>query len=234
MYLPIRIASEKQEEIEIVDEGFLDCGATGKFIDQSYAKRQGLELEDLENPIKVYNVDGTLNKRGTIKHYVDLIIQIHGRTCKERFLVTGLGKQKIILEFPWLKKMNPIINWEKGTLEWRPYKVTIIKQEKQLRTTATIVEEEDREAHLNSTQNPLDNDELSLLISSITGDMDDSAWINSKSTTATKIQAEINSMKKILLWKNKFQKNFTSTSISFQKKKQHDFLNLDHGITRSK
>ena len=34
-------------------------------------------------------------------------------------MVTGLGKHRIILEFPWLKKMNPIIDWQKETLEWR-------------------------------------------------------------------------------------------------------------------
>ena len=233
MYLPIRIASEKQKEIEIVDEGFLDCGATGKFIDQNYTQRQGLELEKLEEPIKVYNVDGTLNKRGTIKYFVDLIIQIHGRTCKERFLVTGLGKQKIILGFPWLKKMNPIINWEKGTLEWRPYKVTILKREKQLRTTATIVEEEDQEAHLNSTQNPLDDNELSLLISSITGDTDDSTWVNSKSTTATKIQAEINSKKKILPLEEQIPKEFHEYLDVFSEEKAARFpepRSWDHKI----
>ena len=81
MYLPMKISSEKQTGIEIVEEGFLDCGATGKFIDQNYTKGKGLKTEPLKEPIKVYNVDGTLNKRGTIRQYVDLNIEIHGRTC---------------------------------------------------------------------------------------------------------------------------------------------------------
>ena len=90
----MKISSEKQAGIEIVEEGFLDCGATGKFIDQNYTRDKGLKTEPLKEPIKVYNVDGTLNKQGTIRQYVDLNIEIHGRTCKERFLVTGLGRQK--------------------------------------------------------------------------------------------------------------------------------------------
>ena len=61
MYLPMKILSEKHG-IEIVEEGFLDCRATGKFIDQNYAKSIGLKLEQLDDPIKVYNVDGTPNK----------------------------------------------------------------------------------------------------------------------------------------------------------------------------
>ena len=88
----MKILSEKQTGIEIVKEGFLDCGATasGKFIDQNYTRDKGLKMESLKEPIKVYNVDGTLNKQGTIQQYVDLNIEIHGKTCKEQFLVTGL------------------------------------------------------------------------------------------------------------------------------------------------
>jgi hypothetical protein len=49
----MKATSEKQKEIEIVEDGFLDCGATGKFIDQHYAKAKGLELETLDKPLKV-------------------------------------------------------------------------------------------------------------------------------------------------------------------------------------
>ena len=62
MYLSMKISSEKQKGIEIIEEGFLDCGATGKFIDQNYTKDKGLKTEPLDQPVKVYNVDGTLNK----------------------------------------------------------------------------------------------------------------------------------------------------------------------------
>ena len=68
---------------------------------------------------RVYNVDGTPNKWGTIRYYVDLKIEVHGQTQKERLLVTGLGKHRIILGLPWLCETNPIIDWRKGTLEWR-------------------------------------------------------------------------------------------------------------------
>ena len=70
----MKISSEKQKGTEIVEEGFLDCRATGKFIDQNYAKDKGLKTEPLDQPVKFYNMDGTLNKRGTIHQYVDLDI----------------------------------------------------------------------------------------------------------------------------------------------------------------
>jgi hypothetical protein len=36
-----------------------------------------------------------------------------------RLLVTGLGKQKVILGFPWLAQENPDINWTTGEFKWR-------------------------------------------------------------------------------------------------------------------
>ena len=44
---------------------------------------------------------------------------INRRTMDIRLLVTGLGKQKIILGFPWLSQENPEINWKTGKFKWR-------------------------------------------------------------------------------------------------------------------
>ena len=216
MHLPMKLSSEKQKEIEIVEEGFLDCGAGGRFIDQNYIRTKGLEKERLPEPIKVYNVDGTPNKQGTIKYYIDLNIEVHGRKQKERLLVTGLGRHKIILGLPWLRKANPIIDWEKGTLEWRETTMDKKQPEKEtrIRTPVMITEEEDEEEYLNSTQNPLDNNELALLVSAITGEMDNDLWINAKMSTATEIQAELNLKKKIVPLEEQIPKEF------------HEFLDI--------
>jgi hypothetical protein len=34
-------------------------------------------------------------------------------------MVTGLGKQKIILGFPWLNEHNPDIDWKTGRITWK-------------------------------------------------------------------------------------------------------------------
>ena len=213
MNIPLRLSSEKQKGIVIVEEGFLDSGAGGKFIDQNYARAKKLETEPLIRPIQVYNVDGTTNKKETIRRYVDLNIEVHGQTRKERLLVTGLGKQKIILGYPWLRETNPMIDWKKGTLEWRQPKLQ--EKETQIRTTVTILEEEeDDEEYLNLTQNPLDSSELALLVSSITCEMDNDIWINAKMSTATEIQAELNLKKKKLPLEEQVPKEF------------HEFLDI--------
>ena len=76
----------------------------------------------LEEPLRVVlNVDGTENKKGTIKDYVELNLKINRRKSLEQLLVmvTGLGKEKIILGFPWLTDHNPDINWKTGQFSWR-------------------------------------------------------------------------------------------------------------------
>lgn len=41
------------------------------------------------------------------------------------FLITNLGGEDIILGLPWLWKVNPEIDWEKGRLSVKPPRVDI-------------------------------------------------------------------------------------------------------------
>ena len=76
IFVPINIGSRKQ-----IIETLINCGAGGLFIDQNFAKK--FKVEYLEEPIKAFNVDGTKNKKGTIKSYVDLEFQIEHKKFKE-------------------------------------------------------------------------------------------------------------------------------------------------------
>ena len=115
--LPIEIKKSEYESVETL--ALIDSGAGGKFINRKYAERLGLPIQTLEKSIMARNVDGTLNKTGTITSYVDLAVKIDGRIMDIQLLVTGLGNQKIILGFPWLNKHNSDINWKTGEFKWR-------------------------------------------------------------------------------------------------------------------
>src|ERR1700678_4495732 len=54
-----------------------------------------------------------------IKQYVDLSFTINEKSQTQRLFLTVLGKQRIILGFPWLQKQNPIINWRTGEFHWQ-------------------------------------------------------------------------------------------------------------------
>ena len=123
--IPFSIAAGTDKKI-VETTALIDSGAGGQFIDQNFAKN--FEVKKLEKPLKAYNVDGTENKQGTIKNYVDLKFKIGTKTFTEQFMVTGLGKQKVILGFTWLNKHNPDINWKTGRINWKQCDSERIKQ----------------------------------------------------------------------------------------------------------
>ena len=93
--IPVKIEFENKS-VETLS--ILDSGAGGEFINQNYVKTLKLPLLNLKTLIPAINVDGTLNKKGTIKQYVNLNMEIFGQKQIIRLLVTGLGKQKILLD----------------------------------------------------------------------------------------------------------------------------------------
>ena len=55
MMLPIQITSDNEPGMEIA-EALLDSGASGKFIDEDYARDIHVEKKDLRKPITNYNL----------------------------------------------------------------------------------------------------------------------------------------------------------------------------------
>ena len=203
MSIPLKIKTETET---IETNALLDSRTGGEFIDQNYAKTLGQPLENLEKPIPAINVDGTLNKKGTIKHYVNLEIEIFGQLQTIRLLVTGLGKQKILLGFPWLQKNNPLINWQTDTFQWRPVHIPRkFDFRKKIETLLakplpkpTISDKEDQDKWMTRTINILGTNCKDALICPLIKIkeqiMDEGAWINpetnsiwicSKATLAT-------------------------------------------------
>jgi hypothetical protein len=105
----------------------IDSGAGGNFIDMEIVERLQLARIELRRPIMVRNVDGTYNANGQITHRVLLKTTIAGQRQTLSLLVTGIGKQSIILGLPWLIKENPDINYRTGQLQWRPTPLSIVE-----------------------------------------------------------------------------------------------------------
>jgi len=110
---------------------------------------------------------------------------VNGRQEKIKLLMTGLGKQRIILGFPWLNRHNPEINWQTGELNWQTTRKLLRNEtgnlfsrfkshDENLRLFPTppkkdetpllaFIEDEKDEEHSNGLINPLfDEEELSL------------------------------------------------------------------------
>ena len=54
----------------------------------------------------------------SVSPYLDIYSVLGDRYFKETLLVSGLGRQKIILGLPWLTEHNPDINWKTGVVKW--------------------------------------------------------------------------------------------------------------------
>ena len=77
----------------------------------------------IPHPIMLYNIDGSLNKAGSITHKIKLSLKVGQDEEKFNFLVTSLGPEKVILGLPWLRHCNPEINWHKGTMKFNTSQV---------------------------------------------------------------------------------------------------------------
>ena len=191
MTLSIEISGESLDQKTIKTKALLDTGAGGKFIDQNFVRNQKIKTKNLEHPIKVFNVDGTPNEQGTIMKYTRLDLTINGCTRPHNLFVTGLGKQKIILRYPWFKQNNPEIDWEKCTLTWQ--------KEHKLTSKPLVEEETNQENWKNHTINlieELDNEEIgnAVLISYIE-EMKTKVWINAKGNMAMELAIKENEKK---------------------------------------
>ena len=130
-------------------EALLDCGATHNFIDPRAVKSLGIGIKELRTPLTVNNVDGTVNRDGTITHFCNLWVRQGSKTEKLGFYVANLGRDRIILGYPWFRLFNPEFDWSGNALKGDTVEIDTAgyrqKRKTQIRTIKTTTEERDAE-----------------------------------------------------------------------------------------
>jgi hypothetical protein len=106
-------------------QALVDSRATDNFMHPNFAKRMGLGMQELPNPKKIFNIDNTTNKAGMITHYLDLDVVTKGIHKEMRFLITDIGREEILLGYPWLATFEPEFNWKSATIDSRLLPVII-------------------------------------------------------------------------------------------------------------
>ena len=121
---------------------------------------------------------------------------INGRKTTEQLLVTGLGKLRIILGFPWLNEQNPVIDWKLGMVSFPEKRKINLKRIIGSKSPKVSLEEEvDEEDWKNRTINRLEEEETSLMVT-LTGKLNTDIWINAKTNLAMDMAIEANLKKK--------------------------------------
>ena len=95
----------------------VDLGATENFMNLSYARWLKLPIQTLQQPCKIFNVNGTTNKSGELKYFTDLEVQTGPNRSKLRFFLTDLGENKAILGYSWFTAVQSKINWKQGWID---------------------------------------------------------------------------------------------------------------------
>ena len=177
LHLPLEIEST-DNAVKLSVQGLVDCGATSEFIDRDYALSNNIPTRRLTRAVPVYNVDGTPNEAGSISEVAEMVVTYKGHSERVQFAVTGLGKQKLILGFTWLKKHNPEINWTTGEVKMtrclEHHCAGCIAERRHQRTVARILAQLRSSYHTVSAID-LESTESSELESEEDGDEDDPA-----------------------------------------------------------
>uniref|UniRef100_A0A8C1U5W3 Gypsy retrotransposon integrase-like protein 1 n=1 Tax=Cyprinus carpio TaxID=7962 RepID=A0A8C1U5W3_CYPCA len=97
----------------------IDSGAEGNFIDEAWAREQGIPLIELVEATPLFALDGSPLPK-VCRETVPLSLTVSGNHRETTsFLIFSSPFSPIVLGHPWLVLHNPHINWSKGTiLSW--------------------------------------------------------------------------------------------------------------------
>ena len=95
----------------------VDYGATALFISKRFIKDNKIRTHPLLRETPLYNIDGSKNHAGSIAHSTHLRLQVGDMTRWHQFLITELGPEDVVLGLPWLRTVNPKINWANGKMK---------------------------------------------------------------------------------------------------------------------
>src|SRR6266403_2109917 len=101
-YRSIKVPVSFRTRYAMADKRILvDSRATDNFIHPKFVKCLCVGMQELERPMKIWNIDGTTK----------------GQEKKMRFLVTDLGVEDVILGYPWLATFEPQFSWKDATVD---------------------------------------------------------------------------------------------------------------------
>jgi hypothetical protein len=105
----------------VQEKALVDCGANENCMDIRTAKKLGIKPQLLDQPMSIRNVDGSDNRGGAVKHWLPIAI-FQGETSHIlKFIITDLGRDHLILGYPWLRDFNPKINWITKYIKGPPF-----------------------------------------------------------------------------------------------------------------
>ena len=114
MHIPVSICTRY---FMAEKKALVDSGATDNFIHPAFAKRLRLMMMPLEKPKRIYNIDNTSNKAGSITHSLELKVTTKGIEKVMWFLVMDIGNEDLLLGYPWLATFELKFRWKDAIIK---------------------------------------------------------------------------------------------------------------------
>ena len=116
MQIPVQliIPSHTMKAVDI--RALIDSGASISCIDWGFVRKHKLPTQRLKTSIQARNADNSINSKGVIQFSTTLFLDVGGIARRITFHILSLGNENVILGLPWLKEVNPTINWVERTL----------------------------------------------------------------------------------------------------------------------
>jgi predicted aspartyl protease len=89
----------------------VDSRATENLVNKKIVRKLGMTLQELPLARNITNIDGTGNANGPIMRFCELRICHNKEEDIQKFYITNLGNNQVILGYPWLKRFSPHIDW---------------------------------------------------------------------------------------------------------------------------
>ena len=104
------------EKCEADKKALLDSRVTENLIHPRIVEKYDLLTQKLPEARQLLNIDGTVNKLGSITEIVILTIQSNSHNWSHKFLVADIREDDFILGYPFFEATNPNI-W---LVSWNP------------------------------------------------------------------------------------------------------------------
>ena len=89
----------------------IDSGATEYFIDREVCNKHRINMIKAINPREIYLADRKHSAIWPVTHMMKVPIDIRGYRELTTFQLANLQHHEVILGMPWLRKHNPMSNW---------------------------------------------------------------------------------------------------------------------------
>ena len=116
MQIPVQLITPSHTMKAVDTRALIDSRASISCINWGFVRKHKLPAQRLKTPIQARNVDNSVNSKGVIRFTTTLFLDVGGIAHQVTLYIMNLGNENIILGLPWLKELNPTINWVERTL----------------------------------------------------------------------------------------------------------------------